>query len=136
MHLSHISTSLFTALLVTSMASFDLAAQGSVSVAPDGECGTAPANSPANQVTFTVANTATDVEHADYFELSCIPLGSVSSCSISAESVLLDAREETQVTITFVTGSAGEGTVTVIAWGKNWHSHDPGHCRVKLEGAT
>lgn len=132
MHISRVVVGLVIAFAFVAVLTPAAEAQGSVSVTSGTEVATVTPNSSANQVAFTVKNTATDNDHADYFELECIATGAASSCTVSTASVLLDAQEHATVRVTFGAGSTGRGAVTLIAWGKNWRGYDPGHCLVAV----
>lgn len=128
-------TSVVTLFLLATSTSIGLAAQGSVTVVPNEGSATAVENTLANHVTFTITNAAADTDHADNFELTCSVAGAVTACETSTEAVFLEAQEQTSVTVTFATTSAGKGVVALIAWGSNWRGYDPAHYMIAVESA-
>jgi RHS repeat-associated protein len=104
-----------------------LAAQ--VSVTPDGGSASAPENTPGNQVSFTVWN---DGANGDYFSLVCTSGGQVTSCTPQESQVYVDAFNWTSVTVTYATGAAGTGPVTLAATGVWYGGWNQGYYNVTV----
>ena len=81
-------------------------------VAPDGASATAPENTPGNQAVFTVHNDG----FGDWFSFVCDRTGAVTACTPPAN-IWIGSGGTEDVTVTFTTGAAGTGTVTMEAWG-------------------
>ncbi len=114
-------------LVASALPAADLVAQ--VSVWPDGGSATAPENTSGNTVDFTVENTGSD----DWFLLSCSRTGAVTSCSPSQNQVFISAGSWVNVTVTYSTGPAGAGTVTLTAQGSEIGGSDDGWYDVTVQ---
>lgn len=86
------------------------------SVTPDGGSASAPANSSGQQLTFTLTNTSANL---DSYTLTCSVSGQVTSCTPSPGWTEVDANSSVSIVVTFGTGAAGSGTLTLTAVSDN-----------------
>jgi RHS repeat-associated protein len=82
------------------------------SVTPDGGEASAPANASGQQLLFTVTNTSGSWEA---YTLTCGVGGQVTSCSSSPDWTEVGPNSSVDVTVTFSTGAAGDGTLSLTA---------------------
>lgn len=82
-------------------------------VTPDGGSLTAPANTPTNWAMFSVYNV---MGFTQTVSLSCSASGAVTSCSVES-SITLGVEETATVNVSYATGGAGSGVVTLSASG-------------------
>jgi RHS repeat-associated protein len=81
-------------------------------VSPCSGSATAPPNSSGRTITFSVHNSSS--WEADY-DLSCAHTGTVTSCSVPSQTLVVSSGSSGQVTLTYSTGStAGSGSATLI----------------------
>lgn len=91
-------------------------------VIPDGGTATVPANTSGNTVSFTVTNNA---DTQEWFTFSCTPGGQVTACTPPSNQYI-DGWASVEVNVTFSTGAAGSGTVTLAASGETETNSDTG----------
>jgi RHS repeat-associated protein len=81
-------------------------------VSPCSGSATAPPNSSGRTITFSVHNSSS--WEADY-DLSCAHTGTVTSCSVPSQTLVVSSGSSGQVTLMYSTGStAGSGSATLI----------------------
>ena len=102
---------LFGAAADTSAQNGPLILGAQANVTPDGTGTSAPANSSGNTATFTVQNTGTA---NGVFTLTCSYTANVSGCTVQG-TVSVNAGQSQPVNVTYSTGTAGQGTVTLQA---------------------
>lgn len=94
-----------------------------VSVYPDGGSATAPQNSTGNILYFSVFN---ESENGEWFSFSCSTGGQVTSCTAQG-SEYIGPFEGAEIWVSYNTGAAGSGTVTLTAnssmsWDDGWYN--------------
>jgi RHS repeat-associated protein len=112
--------------LLTAFLPFALAAQGSVSVMPDGGSLTALANQSGLQATFYVFDNSGNDE---VFDFSCSRSGAVTACQTEGPRKV---SGNNAVTVTFSTGAPGSGILTFSARGRSSGSNDQGYHNVTV----
>lgn len=105
-------------------------APGTINITPKGGLPATVAPNSGSYVFFSVTNTRTVVTAV---ELSCNYSGQVTSCYVDTPEFSLDPSESIDVAVDFTTGSAGSGTVSLVATG---FEADSGWRNITVQGVS